>query len=91
MAICRSANDREPLATACRLAESNARSEHLVPARRVRDRYSICAMTLHRWLRKPGLNFPDPIIVNRRRYWRLADLVAWEEAQAGCHGQRGRT
>lgn len=38
-------------------------------------------MSLHRWLNNPKLNFPKPIYISRRRYWREADVIAWLEAQ----------
>lgn len=39
-------------------------------------------MTLWRWLNDPSLNFPQPIYIGRRRYWREADVIAWLDAQA---------
>lgn len=42
----------------------------------------ISDMTLWRWLQDPALNFPRPLVINRRRYWRLADIETWERAQA---------
>ncbi|WP_422001181.1 helix-turn-helix transcriptional regulator [Roseovarius mucosus] len=41
----------------------------------------ISDMTLWRWLENPELNFPRPIYIGRRRYWREADIVAWLEAR----------
>lgn len=41
----------------------------------------ISAMTLHRWLNNPELDFPKPQYIGRRRYWREADVVAWLEAR----------
>ncbi len=43
---------------------------------------SISGMTLWRWLQNPSLDFPRPLVINRRRYWRLADIEGWERAQA---------
>ena len=35
-----------------------------------------------RWLRQTAtLGFPAPVWVRGRRYWREADLIAWERAQ----------
>ncbi len=39
-------------------------------------------MTIFRWLADPRLSFPQPIRINGRRYWRIADLQAFEERQA---------
>ncbi|MEI4232215.1 helix-turn-helix transcriptional regulator [Roseovarius sp. D22-M7] len=41
----------------------------------------ISAMTLHRWLNNPDLDFPKPQYIGRRRYWREADIIAWLEAR----------
>jgi hypothetical protein len=54
----------------------------LVPARKVQDRYDIVDRTLDRWLANQALNFPKPVIINRRRYWRVSELVAWERQRA---------
>ena len=35
-------------------------------------------MTIYRWLKYS--NFPKPEIINRRRYWRRADVIAWLES-----------
>lgn len=41
----------------------------------------VSAMTLHRWLNNPELNFPKPTYIGRRRYWRETDVIAWLEAR----------
>ena len=54
-----------------------------IPARDVRN---ICGgvsdMTIWRWLNDPALNFPKPIYIAHRRYWKEADVTAWLDAQA---------
>ncbi|MCJ2058447.1 DNA-binding protein [Methylobacterium sp. J-048] len=52
--------------------------EDLLPATPVRARYGVSDMTIFRWLADPKLGFPQPIRINGRRYWRLADLQAFE-------------
>lgn len=42
----------------------------------------VSAMTLHRWLANPDLDFPRPQYIGRRRYWRESDIIAWLEARA---------
>lgn len=54
----------------------------LLPATSVRLRYGVSDMTLGRWLANPPLEFPQPIRINGRRYWRMADLLAFEARQA---------
>lgn len=53
-----------------------------IPAAEVR---MICGgisdMTLWRWLSDQALNFPRPIYLGRRRYWREAEVLAWLEAR----------
>lgn len=52
-------------------------------APQVRQRYSVSEMTLWRWLKNADLHFPQPIVINRRRYFREVDLIEWERARAG--------
>lgn len=52
-----------------------------LPARKVWERYGITSMTLWRWVREERMGFPAPIYLGRFRFWRLADLEAWERAQ----------
>jgi hypothetical protein len=67
-------------------------AEHLIQARGVADRYDISVRTLDRWLQRPHLAFPPPVMVTRdlagrvsSRFWRPSHLVAWERAQAAKH------
>lgn len=48
----------------------------------VQARYQKSHVTIWRWVRDPALGFPAPLQINRLNYWRLADLEAWEAAQA---------
>lgn len=56
----------------------------LIPAAAVRDALGgISDMTLWRWLNDDALNFPKPIKIQKRRYWRAEEIVAWlEEREA---------
>lgn len=57
--------------------------KRLIPAAAVRELCGgISDMSLWRWLNDPALDFPRPIYIARRRYWRQADVFAWVEAQA---------
>jgi predicted DNA-binding transcriptional regulator AlpA len=53
-----------------------------LPASQVRVRYGVSDMALWRWLRKEQLNFPRPIRINGRRFWKRTDLEAWEASRA---------
>jgi hypothetical protein len=45
----------------------------------VRARYGgVTSMSLWRWLHDPELHFPVPLLIKRRRYWRLNDLLEFE-------------
>lgn len=37
----------------------------------------ISSMSLWRWLHDDALNFPRPIYISRRRYWREAEILEW--------------
>ena len=37
-------------------------------------------MTLWRWLKQ--CDFPKPVYIAKRRYWREAEILDWLEAQA---------
>jgi hypothetical protein len=56
--------------------------EILAPASAVEKRYQKCNRTIARWLDDPELNFPKPIYIRKRRYWRENELAAWERSQA---------
>ncbi|MBB4266815.1 helix-turn-helix transcriptional regulator [Roseospira visakhapatnamensis] len=54
----------------------------LVPARVVRAELGgISDMTLWRWLHRPDLEFPEPVLISRRRYWRRQDLETWKRSR----------
>jgi predicted DNA-binding transcriptional regulator AlpA len=61
--------------------------ERYLTARAVYERYSICDMTLTRWVNDPRKDFPKPTYFGRFRYWKLADLVAWERRQPVALGR----
>jgi hypothetical protein len=52
-------------------------------------RYSVVSRTIDRWLADAGLGFPQPLTINKRRYWDLDEIEQWERARAGrCAGGR---
>jgi hypothetical protein len=54
----------------------------LIPTSQVRSRYgNVSHMWVERRL-KDDPNFPRPLYIAKRRYWRLAELIAWERAVA---------
>lgn len=53
-----------------------------LPARLVCERYDIVRRTLDRWIDNEKLEFPRPIVINRRRYFREDELEEWERRRA---------
>ncbi len=50
----------------------------LITAAAVRNALGgVSDMTLWRWNKDPALNFPRPIRIQKRRYWREAEIAAW--------------
>lgn len=47
----------------------------------VTQRYQISNMTLYRWQHDENLNFPKPMTVNRRKYFKESDLADWDRSQ----------
>lgn len=63
-------------------AQRPLNSHRRISARAVCDMCgSVSDMTLHRWLKDPQKQFPRPIYIAKRRYWREAEIVAWLEVQ----------
>ena len=56
----------------------------LITAAAVRESLGgVSDMTLWRWLHDPAMNFPKPVRIQSRRYWRESDLTEWLEAREG--------
>ncbi len=53
------------------------------PIAKMLTRYNVTKMTIWRWRQNKELGFPEPISINGRNMWRLADLEKWEASQAG--------
>jgi predicted DNA-binding transcriptional regulator AlpA len=57
-------------------------TDRLLRSRAVQERYGITDRTLDHWLADPELGFPQPLIINRLRYFREAELASWERQRA---------
>jgi predicted DNA-binding transcriptional regulator AlpA len=58
-------------------------STRYLGTRQVRARYGgKCQRTIDRWIDNQELGFPKPTMINGRRFWDEADLVAWERERA---------
>ena len=42
----------------------------------------VSAMCVWRWMRDPRVQFPQPIKINARNYWRIGDLRRWQAERA---------
>ncbi|WP_338050330.1 helix-turn-helix transcriptional regulator [Rhizobium mesosinicum] len=51
-------------------------------AKQVQERYQISSMSLFRWLKSDTLNFPRPMVINRRRLFDEQDIAEWERKRA---------
>jgi hypothetical protein len=49
-----------------------------LPTRKVEERYDVCDRTVDRWVADPKMEFPQPIVINNRRYFSEPQLVVWE-------------
>ncbi|MDE3872983.1 DNA-binding protein [Sinorhizobium meliloti] len=45
-------------------------------------RYSIAPITFYRWQKNPALGFPKPLVINRRKFFKVDDLAEWERERA---------
>jgi hypothetical protein len=52
-----------------------------LPTRLVCERYGVSSRTVERWERNPDLNFPQPTIINKRKYWDDDALTGWDRTQ----------
>jgi hypothetical protein len=52
------------------------------PSKKVCARYAITDRTLDRWLADSAMNFPRPLVINRRRYFSELELTEWERKRA---------
>lgn len=60
-----------------------ADDDTLLTSTQVRSRIGgVSNMCIWRWMRDPRVEFPSPIKINQRNYWRLGDLRQWQAARA---------
>jgi len=61
--------------------EAPLNDAHYLTAKQLAARFSVCRRTISRWSANPSLDFPAPVEINRRRYWREDWIVEWEGVQ----------
>lgn len=59
----------------------------LVPTREVVRRYGVTDRTLAAWASRRETEFPQPVTVNRRKFWRRGELEAWERSRSREDGR----
>jgi predicted DNA-binding transcriptional regulator AlpA len=60
-----------------------------LPARGVWERYGVTSTSLYRWLVDEKSDFPHPFYIGRFRYWKIADLLAWEASRPSVGAPAG--
>jgi predicted DNA-binding transcriptional regulator AlpA len=53
-------------------------SDIRLPSGAVISRFGIHRRTLSRWMQSHELNFPKPLVINNRLYFKEAEIRAWE-------------
>ena len=66
------------------VTERGTRSKKKLPTRSVCERYGVVDRTIERWIADPKLNFPKPMIVNKRRYFDVDELDAFDASKVGA-------
>jgi predicted DNA-binding transcriptional regulator AlpA len=67
-----------PSGQAARGPPETRSSRKLLPTRVVMDRYSVSDRTIDRWVADPKLNFPQPIRINRKRFFYEHELEEFD-------------
>jgi len=57
-------------------------TDDYIGARKLRQRYDTSDQSIWRWLHDDELNFPKPIYIKGRRFWKVSQLEQWERARA---------
>jgi predicted DNA-binding transcriptional regulator AlpA len=53
-----------------------------ITGKKVDARYGISSMTRYRWQHNGKLSFPAPLLINRRKFWSVSALEAWEHSRS---------
>jgi hypothetical protein len=60
----------------------------MLPTREVCRRYDVCTRTIERWVQSETLNFPQPAIINKRKYFPESELIDWDRSRARMQAQK---
>jgi predicted DNA-binding transcriptional regulator AlpA len=61
---------------------AEASTSKYLPTVKVAERYGRTPRTIERWLDDEKLNFPQPVYINRFKYWNIDELETWERKRA---------
>jgi predicted DNA-binding transcriptional regulator AlpA len=70
-------------------ASNETAADGYLPARGVWERYGVTSTSLYRWLADEKSDFPHPVYIGRFRYWKIADLLAWEASRPSVGAPAG--
>jgi predicted DNA-binding transcriptional regulator AlpA len=60
-------------------SQAPADDDTLLTSAQMRARVGgVSTMCIWRWMRDPRVQFPHPVKLNSRNYWRLGDLRQWQ-------------
>jgi predicted DNA-binding transcriptional regulator AlpA len=67
-----------------------AEDDVLLQSRALKARFGgVSDMWIHRRLRD-GSGFPQPLYIGQNRYWRLSEIIAWEQSLPRKHPAQAR-
>ena len=70
---------------------TEASASKYLPTAKVAERYGRTPRTIERWLDDEKLNFPQPVYINRFKYWNIDELESWERKQVAARESRAHT
>lgn len=56
-------------------------TETYLPTSATARRYGVTDRSIARWQADPATGFPAPLIVNKRKFFAVTDLDAWERSK----------
>ena len=71
------------------IQHSLGRQRRYLPRAKLKTRYGVTEMSIWRWERDPLVGFPDPIIINGKKFYDLDELEAWEDRRRARSPQAG--
>jgi predicted DNA-binding transcriptional regulator AlpA len=67
---------------------TEASASKYLPTAKVAERYGRTPRTIERWADDEKLNFPQPVYINRFKYWDIEELETWERKRAAASAAR---